>query len=61
MVVCRVFHGRLKAMKNFLRQQFDGLAYKISVAEFQKQGLPESYQTPVEKPVLYELRFYMYF
>jgi hypothetical protein len=42
-VVCRAFHGRLQALKAFLRKHFGGLVYEISVIEFQKRGLPHAH------------------
>jgi hypothetical protein len=42
-VVCRAFHARLQALKAFLRTKFGGLAYEISVIEFQKRGLPHAH------------------
>jgi hypothetical protein len=42
-VVSRAFHKCLQALKTFLRRQFGGLAYEISVVEFQKRGLPHAH------------------
>jgi hypothetical protein len=42
-VVCRAFHARLHMLKTFIRKQFGGLTYEISVVEFQKRGLPHAH------------------
>jgi hypothetical protein len=42
-VVCRTFHALFPALKSFLRTKFGGLAYEISVIEFQKRGLPHAH------------------
>jgi hypothetical protein len=42
-VVCRVFHNRLAALKKFLRKRFSCIVYTITVVEFQKRGPPHAH------------------
>jgi Helitron helicase-like domain at N-terminus len=42
-IVCRVFHARIKKLYDLLKTYFDGLAYFVRVIEFQKRGLPHAH------------------